>query len=175
MSIKLKLLKGEIFLDKYDKDIKRSEIDKISNSLSLFDKLDQNGDQVLSVKEMKIAEENLNIAVSMNRTLKNAFWNNVNDTKIKKVKSEMNKITPQNVHAVLAGFQVVTDFPNSTLSEWNSRAGRPARIEKLTLPQAIINNKQIDDNCKKECLHKILDAVAESSKENEKLDEYLRN
>lgn len=174
MPIKIKLNNGEIIFGKQKRDVKRSEVNP--KDLHLFDKFDQNGDTVLSVQEMQIANENLELSSKLNSELENGLFSSFRSKKNEKIEALVSQIGAQNVHAVFAGFQVTSKHSNDTLNEWWSRrVTRRAAYTPLTLPQAIVNSKRIDDDCKKKCLHKILDAVAEASKENKHLDEATKN
>ena len=179
MSIKIKLTSGTISLDTFKGSISRSEVyytKKDVKNLLIFDKLDQDGNQTLTENEIKIANENYEIAESFISTTKNEYLHGKkNSSKDEEIRTKIAQINSRNVHAILAGFQIANDKSNTlnkTISEWNARfLNRRAGYTPLTLPQAIINSNNISADCKKECLHKILDAVEESSRSNR----YFRN
>ena len=172
MPIIIKLKSGQIVLGKHDQDVKRTEVDRNSDTLHIFDKLDQNGDQTLSVEEMQVASENLKFSSELERTLENSILGRVLPKKNEEIEAKIDKINSKNIHAVLAGFQIVTDHANTTLNEWHSRNYvRDSGYSPLTLTQAIVNYKRIDNECKKRCLNKLVDIAAESAKDNSKLDE----
>lgn len=174
MTIKIKLKDGTVVrLNKDTAPISINNVDK--TSIWLVKELNKNGDGVLTGDEIEIANESLNLTEEI-RSLIDSPVGIFSINRTKRLKDKLGKLNAENVHAVLADFRYLTKKSNDTNADMYKRGmrNRYDAYSKLTLTQAIVNASFINAEDKRECLNKIVDAVAEASKENTQINDKTR-